>query len=193
VLARFDSGDPAVLEAPLGKGRLFVLTTGWQPDDSQLAVSTKFVPLLWSLLELGGGVSTAPSQWFVGDRAPLPAGAVGTEPTEKDVRFSEPGIREVTVGARTVRFAVNVDPNESRTAPLASDELERLGVPLTKGDTTPVVTGDRKIVLQGIEAENRQKLWRWFIAATLAVLLVESALAGWTARKENSKQAEAAT
>ena len=28
VLARFDSGDPAVIEATLGKGRLFVLTTG---------------------------------------------------------------------------------------------------------------------------------------------------------------------
>ena len=193
VLARFDSGDPAVIEAAIGKGRLFVLTTGWQPDDSQLAVSTKFVPLLWSLLELGGGVSAAPAQWFVGDTAPLPPGPAGTEQREKDVRFTQPGIREVKMGERTVRFAVNLDANESRTAPLASDELERLGVPLTPAETKPVVTGDSKIVLQGVEAENRQKLWRWFIAATLAVLLVESALAGWTARKENSKQPEAAT
>ena len=193
VLARFDSGDPAVIEAAMGKGRLFVLTTGWQPDDSQLAVSTKFVPLLWSLLELGGGVSAAPAQWFVGDTAPLPPGPAGTEQTEKDVRFTQPGIREVKIGERTVRFAVNVDANESRTAPLAADELERLGVPLTPAETKPVVTGDSKIVLQGVEEENRQKLWRWFIAATLAVLLVESALAGWTARKENSKQPEAAT
>ena len=193
VLARFDSGAPAVIEAALGKGRLFVLTTGWQPDDSQLAVSTKFVPLLWSLLELGGGVSAAPAQWFVGDTAPLPPGPAGTEQAEKDVRFTQPGIREVKTGERTVRFAVNLDANESRTAPLGADELERLGVPLTPAETTSVVTGDSKIVLQGVEAENRQKLWRWFIAATLAVLLVESALAGWTARKENSKQPEAAT
>lgn len=196
VLARFDSGDPAVIEAAIGKGRLFVLTTGWQPDDSQLAVSTKFVPLLWSLLELGGGGAAAPAQWFVGDTAPLPPGAAGTaklEKAEKDVRFTEPGLREIKVGERVMRFAVNLDPNESRTAPLAADELERLGVPLTKAEAKPVVTGDSKIMLQGIEAENRQKLWRWFIAATLAVLLVESALAGWTARKENSKQTEAAT
>lgn len=193
VLARFDSGDPAVIEAALGKGRLFVLATGWQPDDSQLAVSTKFVPLLWSLLELGGGVSAAPAQWFVGDTAPLPSGPAGTEQTEQDVRFTQPGIREVKIGERTVRFAVNVDANESRTAPLGADELERLGVPLTPAETKPVVTGDSKIVLQGVEAESRQKLWRWFIAATLAVLLVESALAGWTARKEHSKQSEAAT
>jgi len=193
VIARFDSGDPAVIAAPLGKGRLFVLTTGWQPEDSQLAVSSKFVPLLWSLLELGGGVSAAPAQWFVGDTALLPADVVGTGQTEREVRFTEPGIREVKVGERTVRFAVNLDVNESRTAPLAADELERLGVPLTKAAAAPVAAGESKIVLQGIEAENRQKLWRWFIAATLAVLLLESALAGWTARKENSKEPEAAT
>jgi hypothetical protein len=49
-------------------------------------------------------------------------------------------------------------------------------------------------MLQGMEAEGRQKLWRWFIAATLAVLLVESALAGWTARRAvAAKTAEVAS
>lgn len=188
VLARFDSGDPAILEAPLGKGRLVVLTTGWQPDDSQLAVSSKFVPLLWSLLEIGGGGATGPAQWAVGDTAPLPEGAAN-----KTVTFTEPGIIEVKVTERMLRIAANLDANESRTAPLAVDELERLGVPITQVAPKPAAAGDQKIVLQGIEAENRQKLWRWFIAATLAVLLVESALAGWTARKQNSTQTEAAT
>ena len=188
VLARFDSGDPAVVEAPLGRGRLVVWATGWQPDDSQLAVSSKFVPLLWSLLELGGGVAAAPSQWLVGDAAALPAGAV-----DKEVRFTEPGIRTVAVGEQQLRFAVNLDPHESRTAPLAPDELERLGVPVAQGGPPPAPGGDDAVVLQGVEAEGRQKRWRWFIAATLAVLLAESALAGWTVRKEKQKQAEAAT
>lgn len=188
VLARFDSGDPAVVEAPLGQGRLVVWATGWQPEDSQLSVSSKFVPVLWSLLELGGGVATAPSQWLVGDTAALPAGA-----GDKEVRFTEPGIRTVAVGERTLRFAVNLEPNESRTAPVAPDELERLGVPVAQTAPQLEPDGENQIVLQGVEAENRQKLWRWFIAATLAVLLVESALAGWTARKANQKQAEAAT
>jgi hypothetical protein len=120
VLAKFDSGDPAIVEVPAGKGRVVFLATGWQPEDSQFSVSSKFVPLLWSLLELGGSSAGAPSQWFVGDSAPLPA-----EATEKTVSFSEPGIREVKVGERTVRFAVNLDTNESRTAPLSADELEK--------------------------------------------------------------------
>ncbi len=51
VLARFDDGDPALAELPVAKGSLLVLTSGWQPADSQLALSTKFVPLLYSILE----------------------------------------------------------------------------------------------------------------------------------------------
>jgi len=51
--------------------------------------------------------------------------------------------------------------------------------------------GGLAALLQGVEAENRQKLWRWFIAATLAVLLAESALAGWTARRSALRTQEA--
>ncbi|MEC8973869.1 MAG: BatA domain-containing protein, partial [Verrucomicrobiota bacterium] len=50
VLARFDSGAPAWLSARRGAGRLLVLTSGWKPADSQLALSTKFIPLLYSVL-----------------------------------------------------------------------------------------------------------------------------------------------
>jgi hypothetical protein len=188
VIAKFDSGDPAVTEITLGKGRLLVLAAGWQPEDSQLAVSSKFVPLLWSLLDLGGGTTGAPAQWFVGDTAPLPAGA-----TEKEIRFTEPGIRDAKAGERSVRFAVNLDANESRTAPLSSDELERLGVPVSAPVETKTPSKDDKVLLQGIEAENRQKLWRWLIAATLAVLVIESALAGWAARKQSLKTEESPT
>lgn len=187
VVARFDSGDPAITESQVGKGRVVFLAAGWQPEDSQLAVSSKFVPLLWSLLDLGGGTAASPLQWLVGDSAPLPAGA-----TEKEIRFTMPGIQGVKVGDRTVRFAVNLDANESRTAALSGDELERLGVPLTPA-AVAVPTAEKQLQLQGLEAESRQKLWRWLIAATLAVLVVESALAGWMARKPTAKQPEAAT
>ncbi len=196
IAAKFDSGDPAIVDAPLGAGRLVVLATGWQPEDSQLAVSTKFVPLLWSLLELGGGVATAPTQFFVGDKVPAPAGSRATSvrtPAGATVALAaggdfasttEPGVYEFVGGAKPQRFAVNVDATESRTAPLASDELERLGLPVAQPKIATVPkTESEKALLQAAEAENRQKLWRWFVTATLAVLLIESALAGWTARR----------
>ena len=181
VLAKFDSGDPALVEIPQGKGRLLVLASGWQPDDSQLAVSSKFVPLLYSLLELSGAVTTESAQWSVGDALPAAAGSA---------KATAPGIIEFSEGARVRRIAVNLDANESRTAPLSADELERLGVPLAP--VTPVAAPEAKQValLQAAEAEGRQKLWRWFLAATLVVLLFESVLAGWTTRQANLKPEE---
>ncbi len=206
VVAKFDSGDPALIEAPVGKGRVYLLASGWHPEDSYLSVSTKFVPLLWSLLEQGGGVSNMTTQFAVGDAVVLPselsAAAVkspggASEPiaagTANFAQTARPGIYELTGGARAQRFAVNLDANESRTTPLGADELEQMGLPVARAKTEAAVPTENKTILQGLEAENRQKLWRWFIAATLAVLLVESALAGWTARRSAMQTEEAAS
>jgi len=38
--------------------------------------------------------------------------------------------------------------------------------------------------LRDAEIEGRQKLWRWIIVATLAILGVETWLAGWTMRRD---------
>ncbi|MSU51274.1 MAG: VWA domain-containing protein, partial [Opitutus sp.] len=205
IVAKFDAGDPALMEVPVGKGRLYVLASGWQPEDSQLAVSSKFVPLIWSLLEQTGGVASFATQFSVGDAVPLPAelaatgvrapGGTDALPVAMGAPFAltaQPGIYEVNGGVRVLRFAVNLDANESRTTPLGPDELEQLGVPIARAKTVAQVPSDKKSVLQGLEAENRQKLWRWFIAATLAVLLMESALAGWTARRSATQTEEAA-
>ena len=51
LLARFDNGDPALWEHSSGLGRVFVLASGWRPRDSQLALSSKFVPLLGGILD----------------------------------------------------------------------------------------------------------------------------------------------
>ena len=69
-LARFDNGDPALLEFLQGSGRVFVLASGWAPYDSQLALSTKFVPLVSSLLE-PRGQSVGRSSFDVHDVVPL--------------------------------------------------------------------------------------------------------------------------
>src|SRR5262249_37652445 len=139
--------------------RVVILTTGWQTDDSQLALSSKFVPMLSSLLDLSGVTEIKPAQYFVGDPG-LPANA------------TTPGLYSAD-GQSGARFAINLDPAESRTAPMAPDELERFGAPVAAAaKLDPVREAARKAVLQGVDAENRQKLWRWFIVATLAVLLI---------------------
>jgi anti-sigma-K factor RskA len=106
-----------------------------------------------------------------------------------ETNFSQtmtPGIYTMASTQPPKRFAVNLDAAESRTAPLPADELERYGAPIARAATAgPAIANEAasKIRLQNAELENRQKLWRWFLVATLAVLLFETWLAGRTARR----------
>lgn len=201
VVARFDSGDPALLEVPMGKGRVLILTSSWRPDDSQLALSTKFVPLMYSLLENSAAVGPAPSQYRVGESVRLES-LLGASPTGvtirtaegKEVRvapgetvFSEtlvPGIYTMTSVQPPKQWVVNLDPAEGRTVPIAADELERLGVPMTPPVSVALAPGTREARLRNAELEERQKLWRWFIVGALGLVLVETWLAGLTARRQ---------
>jgi hypothetical protein len=195
VVAKFDTGDPAVIEVPIGHGHIMILASGWQPEDSQLAVSSKFVPMLYALLEESAGLAPVPPEYHVGDvvlLAPstqpvsvrLPDGSVANLPAGETnfSRTTMPGVYTVTSAQPPKLFAVNLDAAESRTTPLAVEDLERLGAPISR--QVPAVTQAAKLKtrLQDTEVEARQKLWRWFIAATLAVLLFETWLAGRTQR-----------
>lgn len=200
VPARFDSGDPALLETDVGRGRLVVLTSGWRPADSQLAVSSKFPPLLASLLEWSGASVLASSSFVVGEVIPrlalgspegvsvavrAPGGSTLTLAAEESVLggIAEPGLYQETGGAESRLLAVNLDPAESRTAPLTPDDFERLGVPLANSVERARAAAAREAPTPAAETENRQKLWRWFLAAALAVLLLETVLAGRAARR----------
>lgn len=201
VLARFDSGDPAMVEIPAGRGRVLVWAAGWQPAESQLALATKFVPLLHAALDLSAGPPPAATQFAVGEAIPLPelpaaalAGAVMRHPDGTTTplatgmsqfdRTDTPGIYALVAGTTTVmRRAVNLDPAESRLEPLPIEELERLGVPLESAAPPPELATARQQRLQAVELENRQKLWRICLMAALGLLIGETLLAGRAARR----------
>lgn len=198
VLAKFDDGDPALVSLPAGRGNLLVLTAGWHPSDSQLALSSKFVPLLYSMLELSGGLKAQAAQYFVGDTVPLSvsnglSAIVVRKPDGREARvapgspFAETdlsGIYTVNGTEPPVRWAVNLDPAESQTAPMPLEDLERLGVPL-KAQSLDLAKAEeaRRERLQAAELENRQKLWRWLLVAAVTLLLLETFVAGWTVRR----------
>jgi hypothetical protein len=200
VLARFDQGDPALVEVPAASGRLLLLLTTWSKEDSNLAVITsKFIGLLYGMLDLGGAIPAQVVQYAVNDPIPLalvaqPGEAVTVTPPDGPAeavaagatsfaRTRQPGIYRLAAGARTARVSVNLDVAESRTSPMPMDLLERYGAPGEAKAVDPTREAKREALLQSNEAEGRQKLWRWFIAATLVILLVETAIAGWTARR----------
>jgi hypothetical protein len=79
VLAKFDDRSPALAQIPVGKGNLLVLASGWNPADSQFAVSSKFPPLMQTLLDWSGAATPARSQFLTGDAIPSP-GSAGVSP-----------------------------------------------------------------------------------------------------------------
>jgi hypothetical protein len=109
----------------------------------------------------------------------------GTETAaEAGAKFTatdQPGIYSVSPG--TLRFAVNLAPDESRVAPLAPERFTSLGVPLRNAIApTPAELALRESKAEAIEIEQRQKVWRWLVVAALGVLLLETLIAGRLSR-----------
>jgi hypothetical protein len=192
-LARFDNGDPAIVQVPLGKGSAVIFAASWRPVDGQLALSSKFLPMLHALLDQSSNASAQKTQYFVGDEVPLPPSdspsAVrkpdGTEtavaPGVKFTAADQPGVYSALPG--NVRFVVNLAPEESRISPLPPERFASLGVPLKKaGAAASPESLNSQLRLQAAEMESRQKLWRWLIVAALAILAAETLLAAKVSR-----------
>lgn len=197
VLARFEGGDPAFVEWPLGKGRVYLLASGWQPADSQLSRSWKFVLLVSALVDGGCSGDTERTAFLVNE--PVPLGdqteaakpAAVTKPDGSKVSLATdartfdatdaPGIysRESADGPQ--RWAVNLDPQESRTAAVGVETLEQLGCRLV--GAAPVAQNEaQREQLHDAQLEGRQKFWQWLLVAALGVVVVETWLAGRVAR-----------
>jgi len=207
-LAVFDNGDPAIIEFPLGRGSLLVLTSGWHPTDSQLALSSKFVPLLYSLLEYNGLFNGQQSQYFVNDQVPIPQertpepanvrirrpdnSLIDVKPEEKFFNRTElPGIYTIESPSGNRIFAVNIPARECLTTPMLPDEFEQFRIPLNDALAIETEhTQKAKLHSSIVDMENRQKLWRYLLIASLAVIIVETWLAGWLTRPAVLTQGE---
>jgi len=198
VLATFDDGSPALVQFPVGRGNLLVLMSGWNPADSQLALSSKFPPLMQTMLDWSGASTPLRYQFETGEAIPSPGAAGGAvvswvKPDGTTVNLAagtaftdtgRPGIYTATAGGQPREFAVNLPLAESRVAPMSPDELARLGVPLLASPALPPArVRELQQHMQRAELENRQKLWRWLIAGVLVVMLAEIILSGWLVRR----------
>jgi hypothetical protein len=224
VLAWFDSNDPALFELHVAKepalrnskGSLLVLTSGWNPADSQLAISSKFVPLLYSILEYGGIFTNRQSQYFVGDHVPLSplagSGSTGLEirkPDNSTVSLNPgqdsfdqtdlPGIYTIESPSQNQVFALNLPARESQTDVMPVEDLEELGVSLTRSsvfsEEHAEMTAGARNLLAGrhsniLALESEQKIWRWILIGLLAVSFIEITLAGWLTRSPSKFQGE---
>ena len=180
VLARFDDGEPAIVEFSIQRGKVLLFAAGWQPADSQFARSSKFPMLMFRLLEHSTGVTPRLGSQAVGSSliwpttsrvetattgsARLPDGTELTSlPLDQPfVQAETPGLYTLRVPGRTEQIAVNLAADESRTTPLSLEQLESYGLKL-KGRERPNEQQrqrDRQRQLQLAELEQSQKLWQ---------------------------------
>ncbi|MFG0332555.1 MAG: BatA domain-containing protein [Maioricimonas sp. JB049] len=212
VLARFETGPPALAEVPVGRGRMFVFASGWHAEDSQLAVWSKFVPLMNLLLEYGSGRTDMVRQYAVGEAIDLaglgggrslthvrtPDGTVIPLPDEASTftAADRPGIYRFQPEAdsspeHSIAVPVNLAAAESRTAPFPPEVFEGAGVILGE-ESRPESASEieqRERQLQNSELESRQKIWRWLVTTAIAILLLETMLSSWLAGRRTRQTA----
>lgn len=219
VLANFDSGSPAWLELSVGDngGRVVLFLSGWEPRESQLALSSKFIPLVYGLLGQAGFSAVAEPTRYVGDSIPLPR-------NEKEITVTYPDGNAVTPEAGATEFAatdvpgfyvvqsrdaldreqsrvhaINLAPGESRVEPVdPMVALGEFGIPveetltsvdsLSEASTVAGQTESQRRRIEAEEKEQNQKLWKWLLLIVLAVLVLET----WLSGRRSARSVEAA-
>ena len=203
VLARFDDDTPAIWNQLVhDKSDIYVLGCGWQPAKSQLALSSKFLPLMLRMIELATKTAPVSANNIVGqtikapegyDRFVSPGGDVEFIEASSTQTLSSPGIHSYSSSTDSqlpdVKIAVNIDPSESQIDSMPVDQISALGVEVgTHNTTDEEIEQQRK--LMDFELESRQKLWKWLILGAIGLVIAESWLAGRTDRVNRMQEAQ---
>jgi von Willebrand factor type A domain/Aerotolerance regulator N-terminal len=196
-IASLDDGSPWLMQSRVGKGNLWLVTSGWQPTSSQMGLSSKFVPILMGVLDPTGKTLTAQLTYDVGQAIPvedLPnikvkdadGKPIEVAVTSNAIQLDKPGLYYLESDDSRRQVVVQIPANESRLTPLDSDIFEQYGIDLGTVQTD----AQRKQTarqLQAAELERKQRVWQWLLLAGLIVLALESALAGWFSRRNFAK------
>jgi aerotolerance regulator-like protein/VWA domain-containing protein len=161
-LARFTSGENALVECEGTEGRILVFASDLNNAWNDFPRRPTFVPFLHETLRYLAGSRPNTGEYVVGA---APAG-IGDKPGI--------GVIRGTSGQPDRRVSVNVDPLESTPARLTSAEF--LAAVTRLKDTARAESR-----LEDRQREERQHLWQWALGVMLALLLIESVVAMKTA------------
>ncbi|MCZ6634752.1 MAG: VWA domain-containing protein, partial [bacterium] len=192
VIARFDNGDPAMVEASLGNGQVLVWAGGIEASWTNLARRPRFLPLLYETLGYLAGNRPDVTEFAVGESAARPVrnhraverweatfegvDAIRLMTSDRAEFFDQPGLFRWTVQAKERMAGINVAAEESDPAPIQVSEFEiRLcdaPVVVAQGGITDMKAG-----------VFRQEYGLWMIGCVLGLLVIESGYAAWLAQK----------
>src|ERR1044072_439779 len=190
VLARFEDGRTALIEASTGKGRVLLFTSSLGPSWNDLPLTPLYLPFIHQMVRYAG--THEEKAWYgLGqtftvnkekDAAPpaidTPSGARLTEnrvPPDGEllVTAREPGFYRLRYSSQPEFTAVNIEGNEGDFSKLNLQEF-MAGVTGGAGGAEGAASNQK---LSGEEVEGRQKVWWSLLLVALVLLLAESALA----------------
>ncbi len=196
VVAAFDDQTPMLLERKLEAGRVWLLTAGWQPTGSGLALSSKFLPIVMGMLDPNGRTRKKQLIYEVGEVIAVaefgdlriansqgePLGESEYELASGELKLLTPGLFWLEGSGLRRQVAVQIPTSESRLSPLDIEQFEQYGITLGK-IASDAERRESLRQLKVAELESKQRLWQWLIAACIIVLAMETFLAGWLHRR----------
>lgn len=194
VLARFDDGQPAVLEQRVGEGRALLLALPLDNQYGDFPLQPAFLPFVRQLVMHTSGRDATPLWRRTGESWSLPVALADPvvrapdgslmRPTADSlgaaVPLADAGIyhafQEQASGEPRGVLAVNVAPSESELTPMDTTEL-LLGVQTAAPTDSTRAATDGGVPLTVAELERRQIPWRVLLVLVLVFLAVETWLA----------------
>jgi hypothetical protein len=162
-LARFTTGEPAILDCEVGLGKGLLFASDLDNDGNDFPLHPSFVPFLHETIRyLSGGRRLA--EYLVGQ---VPGGVPPV-----------PGVAALARGmsAAATLVAVNVDPAESDERRLSAAEFQSA---VSRMQTAPAAASEQDV--EAGQREERQHLWQYVLVGMMALLIAESVLAARTA------------
>ena len=161
VLARFTTGEPALVECPLGTGRVLIFASDLDNRWNDFPLHATFVPFVHEILRYLSAARISLPEYVAGD----------TPPGVPD----RPGIASAAGEGGTNRLvAVNVDPRESDGSRLSDAEFQSAVTRLKD-------MGEPAVRVEARRQEDRQQFWRYALVMMIATLAAESLVAKRTA------------
>ena len=197
VLARFDDGQPALVERRVGPGRIAVWATSLDLAWNDLPLTPVFLPFVHQLVRTLAADHEKPPAMTVGQVAapglgPEAGALVAITPSGRAVPLddeegtalplAEPGFYEVRQQGKddgpSTLVAANVDLAESDVAAMDPAEI----VAAVGADGAGGATASEAAALPDSAEEQRQRVWWYLLFAGMLLLIGETWLAGRASR-----------
>lgn len=190
ILARFGDGGAALIEQPVGSGRVLLWTSTLDGRWNDLALQPVFLPFIHQVARYAAGYAPSAPWQVVGD--PFDPGAMdpSAEPltlaltpggdrvpmdSGTPLLLEEPGfyeLRNQRTGDRGAVVAVNVDAEEASME--SFDPAELIAAVTTSVAAAPGADGE--VVLTIEEREKQQNAWWYLVVVAFMILAAESVL-----------------